>query len=570
MTGDLNEQSESRPQVTVVITCRERYQLTEVMIEELVRNTHMPTRLLYMDTGDPDWLRSRIADRSKEWSLEVIRFDESLWPTQARRRVVDLIDTKYAVFIDNDVLVRSGWLEKLVACAEETGAGIVGPLYLWGSDAQSDTIHMAGGDLAWERSDTNDNDVSLRADHRCIGAKLDQVMLRREECDFVEFHCMLMRREVFRAPSIFDEAIVCVHEHIHAGLVARELGYKIFLEPAAKVNYLAFFPYSLADLSVFRWRWSREAGESSIRGFADRWGVVDDERSFGGVRKFLSLHQAQVDPVRASIQDRRTAQMPMQEDDLKQTFTGLMELALLKGYQRQDLERMEKSYWQALRLSNGGYRPCGRPFINHLVGTASVLVHYGFEARLVQAALLHAAYTHAPHFDGGAQKTVDAVARRLGGLGSSLERAVRAYTVRSTRWQLLSELSNWQDAATMSDVDTAILALANDIDMNLSGEVRTTGRSDGGDSAALSKVHDICQILGVPGMAGAARSQPGSGKATGIPRKVHPRGSVRLEGEKFVGMFNRSFLQSRNSNVVASSRWRGLLASGRSLLKNWD
>jgi hypothetical protein len=234
------------------------------------------------------------------------------------------------------------------------------------------------------------------------------------------------------------------------------------------------------------------------------------------------------------------------------------------------LERIEESYWRALRLSNGGYRPCGRPFINHLVGTASVLVHYGFEARLVQAALLHAAYTYAPHFDGGPQKTVDTVARRLGGLGSGLERAVRAYTVRSTRWQQLSELSNWQDVATMSDVDTAILALANDIDMNLSGEMRTTGRTDSGDGAALSKVHDICQILGVPGMAGTARWQPGRGEATPIPRKILPGGSIRLEGGKFVSMFNRSFFQSQEFSAVASSRWRRFLASGRSLLKNLD
>jgi len=68
--------------------------------------------------------------------------------TQARRRVADLIDTKYAVFMDNDVLVHPGWLERLYACAEETGAGIVGPLYLWGADAQADTIHMAGGELS--------------------------------------------------------------------------------------------------------------------------------------------------------------------------------------------------------------------------------------------------------------------------------------------------------------------------------------------------------------------------------------------------------------------------------------
>jgi len=570
MTGNLDDRSESRPQVTVVITCRERHQLTEMMIDELVRNTRIPVRLLYLDTGDPDWLRAKIADRSSAWSLEIIRFDEPLWPTQARRRAVELIDTKYAVFIDNDVLVRPGWLEKLYACAEQTGAGIVGPLYLWGADAQADTIHMAGGELTLERGENNENDAALISNHRCIGTKVGQVALQRDECDFVEFHCMMMRREVYRAPSIFDENIVCVHEHIHASLVARELGYKTVLEPAAQVNYLAFFPYSLADLPLFRWRWSLEAGEKSIRGFANRWGIVDDERSFGGVRKFLTLHSANVDPIRASLQDPQTARAPMEEGDLRQTFTGLLELARRKGYDTRDLERMEASYWHALWLCNGGYRPCGRPFINHLVGTASVLVHYGFEVRLIQAALMHAAYTHAPHYDGGPENTVAAVASRLGGLGNSLEQAVRAYTLRSKRWQQLSELPNWQNVATMTDVDTAILTLANDTDMNLSGEVRATGRSDVGDSVALSKAHDICQILGVPGMAGGATAQPDRDGAARIPRKIRPRVSVRVEGEKFVNMLNRSFFEIQNSNPVPASRWDKFLASGRSFLKNWE
>jgi (p)ppGpp synthase/HD superfamily hydrolase len=104
----------------------------------------------------------------------------------------------------------------------------------------------------------------------------------------------------------------------------------------------------------------------------------------------------------------------MQESDLKQTFALFMELALRRGYLTRDMEQIEEAHWRALSLSNGGYRPCGRPFINHLVGTASVLVHYGFEVRLVQAALLHASYTHAPHFEGGPEKTVEAVAQALG------------------------------------------------------------------------------------------------------------------------------------------------------------
>jgi hypothetical protein len=67
-----------------------------------------------------------------------------------------------------------------------------------------------------------------------------------------------------------------------------------------------------------------------------------------------------------------------------------------------DIINIKSAHWTALLLSSGGYRPCGRPFINHLIGTASVLVHFGFEARLIVAALLHAAYTHAPKMRGGA------------------------------------------------------------------------------------------------------------------------------------------------------------------------
>jgi len=58
MTVSSEQQFESSPQVTVVITCRERHQLTETMIDQVVRNTHTPIRLLYIDAGDPKWLRS--------------------------------------------------------------------------------------------------------------------------------------------------------------------------------------------------------------------------------------------------------------------------------------------------------------------------------------------------------------------------------------------------------------------------------------------------------------------------------------------------------------------------------
>jgi GT2 family glycosyltransferase len=548
MTDKTLARADSPPIVTVVIACRERHSLTEDVIDALVRTIRMPARLLYLDVCTPEWLRARINARAAEWGLEVIRFDDPLWPSQARRRVAGLIDTKYAVFMDNDVHVLPGWLDRLVECAEETGAGIVGPLYLWGENEHADRIHMGGGEL---KSTPEAGGIVLNEQHRFLGKKVDEVDLKREPCDFVEFHCMLMRRDVYKAPDIFNEKIVCVHEHIHAALTCRELGYGIYMEPSARVIYLAFVPYALSELELFRWRWSLEAGNSSIRAFAKRWGVIDDARSFG-VRSFLVRHRAQTDPIRPSLQDASRSKKPMHEGDLKHTITGLLELAHSRGYGTDDLAQIKKAHWIALVLSNGGYRACGRPFINHLIGTAGVLVHFGFEIRLVVGGLLHAAYTHAPRMRGGAQETVDTVARWLGGADTRTERMVRSYTARSSRWTQLSALDNWADVATTDDIDVAVIAMANLVDMRLSGEIRATGRANDDEVAVLAKADKICAVIGVPGLAASLDGDAKGARPEIFADDTRPKASFRLEGSKMVPMVNPAFFDVQRSVAMQS------------------
>ena len=535
--------------VTVVMTCRERHGLADAAIESVLRNTSMPFRFVYADVSAPEWLRQKLSDHAKDGALQVVRFDEPLWPNEVRRRIAPSLDTPYAVFIDDDVLVSPGWLEHLVACADETGAGIVGALYLWGDDDSTNRIHMAGGLLEEEREDGG---IVLKERHGYLNAALDKVELKRRECGFVEFHCMLMRREVYRAAEIFDDRIVCVHEHIHASLVAREMGYKTFVEPAARVVYRVSAPYAFSDLGVFRRRWSSQACNSSIRAFSERWGVIDDERSFG-VRGYVARHIADIDPIRSALQNLETSRRPLRADDLRHSMTGLVELARSKGYTDSDIRQIGNAHWSALVLSNGGYRPCGRPFIDHLIGTASVLVHYGCETRLVVGALLHAAYTHAPRIDGGPAETVEAVATLLGGRDSVIERTVRAYTLRSSRWRFLSDLPNWADVATMADIDVALLALANDAELHLSGEVRATGRRDADDQPAVEKAQDICAALGIPGLA-----EPRTRMTTGprIPLvlpKDRPRGSFRLAGTKPVPMVYPAFFEVHTAAQRASA-----------------
>ncbi len=487
-----------RPRVTIVMTARERHSLTEATIESVVAETDIPYRFIYCDAQAPQWLRDSLADNAATWKLEVVRFDEPLWPHEARKRIAPMIDTDYAVFIDNDVQVEPGWLEALGACADETGAGIVGPLYLWGDDLEPAKIHMAGGKLFEQTTEVG---RVLDEMHYLFNADPKQPQVQRElvrrPCDFVEFHCMLIRTQLLGDTALFDPAIRCVHEHIDVALRAVALGLPVYFEPAARVQYMAYSDYMLDDLEFFRERWAPAEGEASIAAFSSKWNVIDDARSFGGVRDFLRSHVAQVDPLRSVSPPRADRLEPMLAAELAQSRSALLDLALGRGYPDEEIAALADAYRLAQRLFDAGYRPCGRPFINHVTGVAAVLVRYDFALRVVLAGLLHAAYTHAPRAG---------VCAALGGERSVLERRVRAYAERA------SALSEASTPETLSTFEAEILAIeaANEVDMHLSGEFRYTERSDAISDLRMRQIEHVCRRLGVPGLSATLANARGA------------------------------------------------------------
>ncbi len=514
------------------MTARERHSLAEAAIDSIVADTARPFRFIYLDVQSPHWLRETFAQRSAQWGLEVVRFDEPLWPQEARKRVAASIDTDYVVFIDNDVQVEAGWLDALVACADETGAGIVGPLYLWGDGIGRAKIHMAGGRLT--ETPVEGGRVLAEA-HGLYDADPRQVagQLARRPCDFVEFHCMLVRTELLRDGSFLDPAIRCVHEHIDVALASVRRGFPVYFEPASRVQYLAHSDYMLDDLGFYRERWSAAEGEASIDAFSRKWHVVNDDRSFGGVRNFLRSHLAQVDPIRPRLPAPADRLAPMRADELVQSRSALLDLALRRGYEPEELAMIARAYSLAQVLMDGGYRPCGRPFINHLVGTAGILVRYDFSVPVVATGMLHAAYTHAAPVQGGPAAAASATCAALGGRGSSLERRVRAYTQRELAATELPDDLHALATLSVFEAESIAIEAANELEMALSGEVRYSGRTDAMGSSALRRVAHVCRTLGVTGLhdalalaraAGQAPVPPGLG--TGM------QGSYRIARDK--------------------------------------
>lgn len=534
------------PRATIVMTARERHGLTERAIDSILSNTARPFRLIYADGSTPDALRRRLQARSADGSFEILRVDAELWPTHIRRRVVGTVDTDYVVFVDNDVIVEPGWLEALVECADATNAGAVGPLYLIGGGSAPPRVHMAGGSLEWDDTPTG---RVLREEHADAGADPGHLANHavRAPCGYVEYHCVLVRTAAARDGAPFDPEIFCVHEHIDLSLTLAQRGYATWSEPKARVTYLATEPWALGELAYRRRRWSREQGDASIAAFCRKWGVADDERSFGGVRAFLREHVRRLDPLRPESFGRPDLGVAMRPDELVQTRSALLDLAFVRGYLPHERATIAHHCDVAAILMNGGYRPCGRPFVSHLIGTAGVLVRYGFRVDVVLAGLLHAAYTHCPELPPGQKSSIETVRDVLGGAGSPLERRVRAYSRRGEDLESLASQLDRVDELLVDDAEIVAMVAANEVDMTLGGEYRYTMRDDGLGTAELSLVRRVCAALGVPGLAAtldAAVAVPAA------PAELRTRalGSYRIVGLERKPMVSRAFAEFDRSS----------------------
>jgi len=534
------------PRATIVMTARERHGLTERAIDSILSNTARPFRLIYADGSTPDALRRRLQARSADGSFEILRVDPELWPTHIRRRVVGTVDTDYVVFVDNDVIVEPGWLEALVECADATNAGAVGPLYLIGGGSAPPRVHMAGGSLEWDDTPTG---RVLREEHADAGADPGHLANHavRAPCGYVEYHCVLVRTAAARDGAPFDPEIFCVHEHIDLSLTLAQRGYATWSEPKARVTYLATEPWALGELAYRRRRWSREQGDASIAAFCRKWGVADDERSFGGVRAFLREHVRRLDPLRPESFGRPDLGVAMRPDELVQTRSALLDLAFVRGYLPHERATIAHHCDVAAILMNGGYRPCGRPFVSHLIGTAGVLVRYGFRVDVVLAGLLHAAYTHCPELPPGQKSSIETVRDVLGGAGSPLERRVRAYSRRGEDLESLASQLDRVDELLVDDAEIVAMVAANEVDMTLGGEYRYTMRDDGLGTAELSLVRRVCAALGVPGLAAtldAAVAVPAA------PAELRTRalGSYRIVGLERKPMVSRAFAEFDRSS----------------------
>ena len=265
----------SEPQVTIVAVPRERFSCTQQSLESIYEHTKIPFKLIYIDGNSPLKTKSYLQEQAKEKNFKLIRTECYLYPNQARNIGSKQVDTKYLVFIDNDVIVAPGWLTNLVECAETTKAAIVGPL-MCQYEPLHEIVHFAGGDShIWvDRKGRR----RLREKMYLQGKRVAEVreQLKRTETELAEFHCVLVKRDIFDRVGMLDEAFLNTKEHLDFCMTVREAGEKVYFEPDCVVTYVPGPPLEISDLHYYMLRWSNAWQLASLKRMREKWNLAED------------------------------------------------------------------------------------------------------------------------------------------------------------------------------------------------------------------------------------------------------------------------------------------------------
>lgn len=503
--------------VTVLVSTREGHSSAEKSLLSVLADDGIPFELIYVDIMPPPAIATKIREHCATRGFKYLPHDQWIAPAAARKLALPHVTTKYVAFVDNDVMPEHGCLAKLVACAEETGAGLVSPLYLQAGEGRETTIHMAGGTLRWAEGP---NGLRLMDEsHELHGAPLTAAAgLVRKTVGYTEYHYVLGRTELLRRPEAISDDVLLVHEHIDLALFAHEQGEEVYIEPSARVCYIAFDSRCLLDADFYRRRWNVEAGERSLLAFGRRW-RIDCSGTLGPMRAYLRgrLQQFELRRLGSSGTDLAELMVPA---ELAQTRCALREQALRRGYAEKEVASMENACDFATLIFDGLYRPDGRPFLNHVIGTASALVRYEVTTPVVLAGLMHAAYSHRPEWLG--EDEIERSLQPVPGLNWLIrtQPAARAYLAKAEADPRLLKVG---------EAELLALVAANEVDLRLSGEYRATGRPLEVAPRGLAIISAALGLFGIDGLAETAAQPVGATRTWPLFNRGPPRVSFRLD-----------------------------------------
>ena len=263
------------PLVTIVVVPRERFSYTHQSLTSIYQNTESPFELVYVDGNSPAPVKEYLAVQAQHRGFELIRTDYYLYPNQARNLGLSKVKTKYVVFADNDIVVQPGWLKTLIDCAESTNAAVVGPLMCQHEPIHAE-IHCAGGEsriIVDAKGRRRMREKMYKQGHQTVKMRSQ---MQRSQTELCEYHCMLVRMDIFEELGYLDEQMLNTKEHIDFCMQVMEAGHQVYFEPDSLVTYVPAVPLQWSDMHYYMLRWSDDWETKSLERMRSKWDLAND------------------------------------------------------------------------------------------------------------------------------------------------------------------------------------------------------------------------------------------------------------------------------------------------------
>lgn len=274
------------PPPSIVITQREGFSRSQESLRSVLQHTPPPYHLIYVDGGSPPEVRDELRRLSEERGFRLIRHERYLSPNEAREAALPHVSGEYTAFLENDVLVEEGWLEGLLTCAGETGAGVVAPLYLEQLGG-TERLHMFGGRCRIVESGGR-RLLDVTHDERKGRARRD---LARIQTEHVEVHGFVIRTALLSSLRVFDPAIPTIPENADFCLTVLQAGERIWIEPRSSVTVILPTSVPEPDREFYRLRWSDAWIDSGFARFSEKWGLSGPQPVLDCQRRWAVAHR---------------------------------------------------------------------------------------------------------------------------------------------------------------------------------------------------------------------------------------------------------------------------------------
>jgi len=259
---------------TVVVVPRESFSRAPYCVEQVLPKLRPSPRVVCIDGGSPRPVRRALETAAARHDFTLVRADHFVTPNQARNLALPYVDTEFVLFMDYETDLPADAVQQLEARARTSGAQIVGPVYLERRGDQQ-RIHMAGGENHVVETGTS---RWLHEGHLHAGeAPPETPDLVAAPTEQVEFHCMLVRRDVFDRLGPLDERLQSVREHLDLCLRVRNDGGEVWFDPEVQATYVYVDRMAPADRAFWLVRWSDEWNRASLDHFADTWDLSHDD-----------------------------------------------------------------------------------------------------------------------------------------------------------------------------------------------------------------------------------------------------------------------------------------------------